>query len=199
VVLSYSALQYPQLEGQLKLLYTGVTRCCNRLVFTETKKSDAGASFFRWLTKGSTDKKIAEELVPTTRKITTKTGNESEIKEEAEEVELMTNDEWRARGVDLAMMAEDASEAEVVGVPSVNSSSASLQYLRKALQCFDRAGDATLRARAETQLQVLALVEKLQTMEDDQFNGDNSVMLVEQKSHDSNESDHLKSRCSVIS
>jgi hypothetical protein len=41
--------RYPELEGQLKLLYTGVTRCINHLFFAETSNSVSGAAFVRWL------------------------------------------------------------------------------------------------------------------------------------------------------
>ena len=37
----------PYLESQIKLLYTAMTRCCDRLVFVETKKTKAGVAFFR--------------------------------------------------------------------------------------------------------------------------------------------------------
>jgi superfamily I DNA/RNA helicase len=47
---------FPEIEAKLKLLYTAITRCQHKLLFIETKKSVAAASFFRWLT----DKKLGE-------------------------------------------------------------------------------------------------------------------------------------------
>jgi hypothetical protein len=168
IVLTDSALQYPQLEGQLKLLYTGITRCCNRLVFAETKKSDAGVSFFRWLTRGTVENKIAEDFAQVYSKKATKMGVSGVEEESEDNMELMTNDEWRARGVDLAMLAEDAAEIETeagAGAGHLTKSSSSVtQYLRKALQCFDRVGDVALKSRVETQLQANRVAEKLQAM-----------------------------------
>ena len=46
-------LQYPEIEGQLKLLYTAVTRCIDRLFFAETASSIAGDAFVRWMTTTS--------------------------------------------------------------------------------------------------------------------------------------------------
>jgi hypothetical protein len=67
----------------------------------------------------------------------------------------MTMDEWCARGVELALLAEDAAEVEEkefsASLPPYSSSTAGM-YLRKAIQCFTRAGNAALRARAEAQL-----------------------------------------------
>ena len=37
----------PHLESQIKSLYTAITRCCDRLVFVETKETKAGKEFFR--------------------------------------------------------------------------------------------------------------------------------------------------------
>jgi hypothetical protein len=47
---------FSQIETQLKLLYTGMTRSCQRLIFIETQDSQAGDVFFRWLR----EKQLAE-------------------------------------------------------------------------------------------------------------------------------------------
>jgi hypothetical protein len=78
----------PQVETQLKLLYTAMTRSCNRLIFIETMRSEAGDAFFRWLR----EKQLAEELVII----------------EGEE-EMMTGDELTARGIQLALAAGGVS------------------------------------------------------------------------------------------
>ena len=80
----------PQLETQLKLLYTASTRSQNRLTFFETKSSVAGLAFFSWLQA----QQLAEPL---------------EISQDAEKRSLMTSDEWRARGLDFAVSAEGSS------------------------------------------------------------------------------------------
>ncbi|KAK3261472.1 hypothetical protein CYMTET_29619 [Cymbomonas tetramitiformis] len=77
----------PELECQLKLLYTAVTRCCRRLVLVETTRSAAADAFFRWLSsQGMAEKYISGE--PGTARL--------------------TNDEWRVRGIDYALNAEAA-------------------------------------------------------------------------------------------
>ena len=47
---------HPLAGTMLKLLYTGVTRCIEKLFFVETKSSTAGDATTRWLTKKSFDK-----------------------------------------------------------------------------------------------------------------------------------------------
>jgi hypothetical protein len=76
---------FPQLESQLKVLYTAITRSCNRLVFVETRVTVAGSAFFRWLH----EKQIAMQL---------KVSSMNEV--------LMTSDEWRIRGIEFALLAE---------------------------------------------------------------------------------------------
>ena len=44
----------PEIEGQLKLLYTAATRCIQRLYFAETASSLAGDAFVRWITTTTT-------------------------------------------------------------------------------------------------------------------------------------------------
>ena len=53
----------------------------------------------------------------------------------------MTNDEWRVRGIDFALAADDFD------------SNASLE---KAVQCFERAGDGDLKFRAKIFLKLSA-------------------------------------------
>ena len=47
---------YPEIEGQLKLLYTAVTRCIDRLFFAETAESISGNAFVRWMTTKSVNR-----------------------------------------------------------------------------------------------------------------------------------------------
>ena len=86
--------QYPQMEAQLKLLYTGITRCCNRLVFIETKRSDAGAEFFRWLSSSD----LAEEV---TAADVQKQGGDK----------FYSHDEWKLLGISRALDAADGDGA----------------------------------------------------------------------------------------
>ncbi len=104
---------HPQVEMQLKRLYTAVTRSCHRLIFVETRASVAGEAFFNWLEAEG----LAEPLAVAG----------------AEEETLVTADELRAQGVDLALAA--ASEA----------GPAALSLLHKAVMCFTRAGPSPPR------------------------------------------------------
>ena len=46
-------IHYPEVESQMKLLYTGVTRCIEQLFFAKTKSSISGDAFVRRITTGS--------------------------------------------------------------------------------------------------------------------------------------------------
>jgi hypothetical protein len=82
----------PELEPQLKLLYTAVTRCCNkRLFFIQTTETKSGKAFIRWMR----DQKLAEIQSPSTIEIT------------------RTPDEWRTTGVDYATIADSSESASV--------------------------------------------------------------------------------------
>ncbi|KAJ1437500.1 P-loop containing nucleoside triphosphate hydrolase protein [Ochromonadaceae sp. CCMP2298] len=101
----------PQMETQLKLLYTAITRSRDRFIFAETRSSAAGDAFFRWLDR----EKLAERMVQ----------REGAGRAEGQGGEGLyrSNDEWRALGIQLAMSNG--------GIPA----------LRIAAEYFQRAGD----------------------------------------------------------
>jgi hypothetical protein len=117
---------YPELESYIKLLYTGVTRCIQRLFFVETAASVSGDAFVRWVT--------------TTTVYRTNDSREAlAVRSSVDSVERMTRtpDEWRSAGVDNAIMAEsadDGAEAE--------------SWLDKALFCFQQVADVELARKA---------------------------------------------------
>ena len=119
---------FPQLEGQLKLLYTGITRCCNRLVFVERQLSPAGSEFTRLLE----GRKVAERVTQASLRASEDDSNG------LAHVVLMSGDEWRVRGIDFAL---SVSEEEGIG-PEAEA------MLCRAMQCFDRAGDFVLKDKA---------------------------------------------------
>jgi superfamily I DNA/RNA helicase len=86
---------FPQVETQLKLLYTAMTRSCNRLIFIGTTRSDAGDVFFRWLR----EKHIAEELII------------------GEGKEIITGDELTAQGIQCALSAEAPNTILLIPAP----------------------------------------------------------------------------------
>jgi hypothetical protein len=90
VILPGDATSSPHIELQLKLLYTAVTRSCNRLLFVETEKTQLSSVMFRWLVGAG----LAEMY---------NTADESTV--------LMTSDEWRVQGIEFALSADgDNSE-----------------------------------------------------------------------------------------
>jgi hypothetical protein len=121
--------RHPEVEGHLKLLYTAITRCIQRLFFAETSSSIAGDAFVRWLT---TTKKASD---PNTRK------EALAVKSSVYDVEKMvrTPDEWRSAGLDNAVMAESSEDL-----------SKSESWLEKATYCFDQVGDAALASKARS-------------------------------------------------
>jgi hypothetical protein len=136
--LSGGESDFPQMETQLKLLYTAVTRCCNRLVFVETRKTPAGSAFFRWLA----DRQLAEQLYIDPAGADGAAGGAAGDAGGGEV--FMSNDEWRVRGIDFALAA-DGSNA--------------IFLLRNAVKCFDRAGVLAKglrdRAAASEQFEIL--------------------------------------------
>lgn len=86
---------FPEVETQLKQLYTAITRCSRRLFFVETSTSDAGQAFVRFL---CAEKKLA-------------------IKQEVEDVQQSVKavDEWATTGVQYATNAE-ASETDEISL-----------------------------------------------------------------------------------
>jgi len=88
---SGATCDHPQVELQLKLLYTGITRSCNRLIFVETSSDTPLPSvMFRWMTGSG----LAE---------TYNTADEQAV--------LMTSEEWRVQGIEFALSAEGESTA----------------------------------------------------------------------------------------
>jgi hypothetical protein len=120
--------QRPEIEGHLKLLYTAVTRCIQRLFFAETASSVAGNAFIRWLTTTST------------RPVSVRRRKEAlAIKSSIDSVEKMvrTPDEWRSAGLDNAAMADTCDDLEKAE-----------GWLEKAVYCFEQVADTALVSRA---------------------------------------------------
>ena len=91
----------------------------------ESRRSRIGGLFFRWLKQHG----LADAFT-----LTTSEGS-------GESQRLMTRDEWRMRGIDIALSAQGSSEFAL-----------SNRLLGQAAQCFERAAEATLRATVSTQM-----------------------------------------------
>mmetsp|Transcript_22885 Transcript_22885/g.26032 ORF Transcript_22885/g.26032 Transcript_22885/m.26032 type:complete len:228 (-) Transcript_22885:33-716(-) len=120
--------EYPEIESHLKLLYTGITRSIQRLIFAETIPSSAGDAFKRWSTTQTVNAwNRTQTLV---------------VQQSIHDVEAMTRtkDEWKSAGLDNAIMAEQA------GVEPMEADA----WLEKALYCFSKGGDEKLARKART-------------------------------------------------
>jgi superfamily I DNA/RNA helicase len=102
---------HPEIEGQLKLLYTAVTRCISRLFFAETSSSISSQAFVRWLLEKRGDR------------------GSLATKQNVDDVEKMkfTPDEWRSLGIDNAVLAESTDDPE-----------SAVESLDRALYCFEQ-------------------------------------------------------------
>mmetsp|Transcript_14447 Transcript_14447/g.40206 ORF Transcript_14447/g.40206 Transcript_14447/m.40206 type:complete len:2450 (-) Transcript_14447:2893-10242(-) len=115
----------PELEGQLKLLYTAVTRCIEQLFFAETSRSSSGDAFVRWLTTTS----IRPKTLATRQSV-----------DDVEKM-VLTQDEWVASGLDNAELAESTQETNL---------EESLSLMEKARFCFQHGKEEKLSRRART-------------------------------------------------
>jgi hypothetical protein len=124
-----TSMKCPELESNLKLLYTGITRCIQRLFFVETRKSVAGDGFLRWIATTPKGRSQMEALA---------------VVHTVDNVEKMTRtpDEWQSAGLDNAMMAEVS-----------DSPDGAVLYLEKAIYCFEQIGDKSLAKKARSHRQ----------------------------------------------
>lgn len=104
----------------LKLLYTGVTRCIEKLFFVETKSSTAGDASMRWLTK-----KVADRASYATR------NGINDV-----EAMSMTSDEFISEGINNAELAQ-AMELEQ-----------SQMLLERSIWCFEQTDNIELAVKA---------------------------------------------------
>jgi hypothetical protein len=125
---------YPQLEQQLKMLYTAITRSMNRLLFVETEHTPAGDAFFRWLKEN----RLADKF------------DLSAAKEQGE-ARYITSDEWKVRGIQFALQADTLAGSGASG-------EAVDDMLSNAVRCFTSAKDDKLKNVAQTQRRLLQVV-----------------------------------------
>lgn len=124
--------QFPEIEGQLKLLYTAVTRSMDRLFFAESRASIAGDAFVRWITTCSVNNiSSAGSAKQRMKALATRSA--------VDDVEKMrqTPDDWRSTGFDNAIMAESGDDLD-----------AAKGWMEKALYCFQQANDSELASKA---------------------------------------------------
>ena len=121
----------PEVETQLKLIYTAITRCSKRLFFAETKPSIAGSAFIKWATYVKKEESSASP-------------GALAVKQVVDDVEKMvkTLDEWRSSGVDFAMEAEACSD----------DPGTARKWLVRAVHDLAKGDDAELKKKAEVNL-----------------------------------------------
>jgi hypothetical protein len=125
---------YPQLEPQLKMLYTAITRSMNRLLFVQTERTPAGDAFFRWLERH----RLADKFDLAAAK-------------EQGEARYITSDEWKVRGIQFALQADTLAGSGASG-------EAVDDMLSNAVRCFTSAKDDQLKNVAQTQRRLLQVV-----------------------------------------
>ena len=156
-------IDHPEVEGQLKLLYTAVTRCIDTLKFAETEGSTSGAAFMRF----AEEEKDGKPAIATRNKI----GDIVNMSLTQDEVScnnikfwtldlfcivpiliffntfLLLSDaksiQWLASGITNA----EAAEAEVSG-DNIHAQS----LMEKAIYCFKQASNDSFGKKAEIQL-----------------------------------------------
>jgi len=135
------ASQYPLVESHLKLIYTAVTRSIEQLFFAETTPSIAGDAAVRWLTTimKHRSREISSEALATLN-------NVNDLESMA-----MTNDEFCVVGIDNAELAE-SSEIEFQNA---------LNYLDRAIYCFQEAQSSELVTKAQAHCQSVQLRKQL--------------------------------------
>lgn len=141
------------MESFFKLLYTGVTRCCNRLMFVETEDKPASRAFFRWLkTRDFAEPYV---MVPESHDVGTSSQRDAlssnDLLEEDSRLGdvsvYMSNDEWRLRGIDLILAADQDSRSK-------------MKMFKNALLCFERAGELVKHLKTKVHVHMEAEVLK---------------------------------------
>uniref|UniRef100_A0A7S3L325 UvrD-like helicase ATP-binding domain-containing protein n=3 Tax=Amphora coffeiformis TaxID=265554 RepID=A0A7S3L325_9STRA len=118
----------PELELQLKQLYTAVTRCCKRFIIAESEKTKALDTFLKWATHRRSHWLVEEQSMETVVQT------------------VVTRDEWLTRGLVFASRAEEETDFEEQE-----------KWLEKSLVPFGHGGDEKMKERVQTHLRSLRI------------------------------------------
>ena len=151
---------------QLKLLYTGMTRSRNSLLFVETNPSVAGRAFFSWLQA----KQLADPV---------------EISSKFERYSL-TLDEWRSRGLALVLSADGSSSIpklkEAVNcferaksTELLNRASAELDF-HLVMQRLEDREESSMGSASMTQVEEKEVAELIETMLQSQLHAEVKIL-----------------------
>ena len=125
--------KHPLVGSQLKLIYTGITRCIERLFFVETCSSIAGDAIVRWLTTSSVAKLDAGAARQRRQNALATRNNIDDI-----ESMSMTADEFLSEGFNNAeMAAQDELDLEQA-----------CNALDRSVWCFEQADNQELTTKA---------------------------------------------------
>ena len=142
--------KFPLVETHLKLVYTAVTRCIEQLFFAETCSSISGDAAVRWLTTTSAmiDKASSKsaQIIATKEALAT-INNVKDL-----EAMSMTNDEFCVVGIDNAQLAENDNDLQPESI---------LDYLDRAIYCFQKSQSPELVAKAQVHSQSVRLRDRL--------------------------------------
>ena len=130
--------EHPLIGNVLKLLYTGITRCIEKLFFVETKSTTAGKATIRWLTKKD----------PGGEGSFASLNNIDDI-----EAMSMTADEFVGEGINNAELSQSVEDIDEV-----------LLLLERAVWCFEQADNTNLAAKARMQHSSVLFRRELQTL-----------------------------------
>ncbi len=133
----------------LKLLYTGVTRCIEKLFFVESKSSTAGDATVRWLTK---------KVVPDRASYATR-NNIHDV-----EAMSMTSDEFVSEGINNAELAQavDVGQAQLL--------------LERSIWCFEQTDIIELAVKARIHYSSILFQQELQPPYDEKNANDHKVI-----------------------
>ena len=144
---------HPLVATFLKLLYTGATRCIEKLFFVETKSSTAGDATMRWLTKKDSDRPSYA-----TR------NNINDV-----EGMSMTSDEFISEGINNAELAQamDLGQAQLL--------------LERSIWCFEQTDVIELAAKARIHYSSILFRQELEPPHDGKNFKESAVYVYEMR------------------
>ena len=139
---------HPLVATFLKLLYTGATRCIEKLFFVETKSSTAGDATMRWLTK-----KASDRVSYATR------NNINDV-----EAMSMTSDEFISEGINNAELAQamDLGQAQLL--------------LERSIWCFEQTDIIELAAKARIHYSSILFRQELEPPHDEKTANESALI-----------------------
>lgn len=129
----------PELELQLKQLYTAITRCCKRFLVAETRQTVSLDTFSKWATHRRSRERSEWLLEQSNIETVTET--------------VMTRDEWMNRGLAFAVRAEEEEDLDE-----------QVKWLQRSQAPFVAAGSEAMKNRVQAHLDSIDLRKRLLSM-----------------------------------